>query len=309
MKNYFRLSIIVLCLHFFTNSIYAQQTPLFADYYYNQVLINPAHSGYYQDTEATISNFGFSEQVDGSPRTFSGVISTNFLDNTIGLSGGVINDEIGVTSATTIFASYAYKIIFDHHYNRARWWDYNPNVLSFGLTTGLLLFDENLSALGIADDPEFQNNVSVTVPTFAFGALFNHDNLYVGFSVQNLFSDSIASSDQNINIDTPFYLYGGYNWYLNRFEEFRFQPSILTKYVSGAPAQVDFNFSVNYKNSIEIGAGYRSSSSFSGLIGLHFLKNWRFAYSYNTFTGGTSPIQNTNGLILTYRSGKGFSQK
>lgn len=85
MKNYFRLGIIVLCLHFFTSCIYAQQTPLFADYYYNQVLINPAHSGYYQETEVTLSNFGFSDQVDGSPRTFAGLFSTNFLDNTIGL--------------------------------------------------------------------------------------------------------------------------------------------------------------------------------------------------------------------------------
>jgi len=60
---------------------------------------------------------------------------------------------------------------------------------------------------------------------------------------------------------------------------------------------------------IEVGAGYRSSSSFSGLIGLYFLKNLRFAYSYNTFTGGTSPIRNTNGFILTYRAGDGFSQR
>ena len=308
MKNTFRLGILLSCLYFFQVPVFGQQTPLFADYYYNQVLLNPAHSGFYQDTEVILSNFGFLNQFDGSPRTFSGVISSSFYDNFIGISGGVISDQIGVTNATTVFASYAYKIIFDHHYNRARWWDYNPNVLSFGLTTGVLFFNENLSELGIVDDPQFENDLNATVPTFGFGALFNHNKLYVGFSVQNLFSETLAT-DQNIAIDTSFYLYGGYNWYLNRFEEFRLQPSILTKYVSGAPTQVDLNFSVNYKNIIEVGAGYRSSSSFSGLIGFHFLKNWRFAYSYNTFTGGTSPIGNTNGFILTYRGGNGFSQR
>ena len=192
----------------------------------------------------------------------------------------------------------------ERYINRARWWNYNPNVLSFGLTTGVLLFDENLSSLNIPDDPNFENDINVTVPTFGFGVLYNHNKLYIGFSVQNLFSDTIAS-DRNVNIQTPYYLYGGYRLYLTKFEEIRVQPSILIKYEDDAPAQFDFNVSANYKNKVEVGAGYRSSSSFNGLVGLYLFKNLRFAYSYTVFDRDT-PFSNTNGFILTYRSGEGL---
>ncbi|MGY3791696.1 PorP/SprF family type IX secretion system membrane protein [Aquimarina sp. 433] len=303
MRKYIYLLMAVMLSSYYNNTR-AQQTPVFSDYYYNQVLINPAHSGYYSDTEVSLSNFGYLSGFEGNPRTFSGIVSTNAFENSVGISGGFISDQIGVTTATTIFASYAYKIFFDHNYNRARWWNYNPNVLSFGLTTGVLFFNEDLSRLNIQGDPNFQNDVNVTVPTFGFGILYNHNKLYIGFSAQNLFSNSIAS-DQNVNIQTPYYLYGGYRLYLSRFEEIRIQPSALIKFEADAPAQFDFNVSVNYKNKIEIGAGYRSSSSLNALAGFYFLKNWRFAYSYTAFNRDT-PFNNTNGFILTYRSGEGF---
>ncbi|WP_108866388.1 PorP/SprF family type IX secretion system membrane protein [Aquimarina aquimarini] len=304
MVQYIYQIMTILILSLCNSSLVAQQTPLFTDYYYNQVLINPAHSGYHPDTEVSLSNFGYLNDFEGSPRTFSGILTTSVFDNNVGISGGVISDQIGVTSATSIFASYAYKLFFDHNYSRARWWNYNPNVLSFGLTTGVLFLNEELSQLNIQGDPNFENDVSVTVPSFGFGALYNHNKLYLGFSVQNLFSDGIASN-QNINIQTPYYLYGGYRLYLSRFQEIRVQPSMLVKFEADAPAQFDFNVSVNYKNKIEVGAGYRSSSSLNALVGLYFLKNWRFAYSYTTF-GRDTPITNTNGFVLTYKAGEGF---
>ncbi len=296
------MTVFILSLLF--NAIQAQQTPIFSDYYYNQVLLNPAHSGYYPETEISISNFGYLNDFEGNPRTFSGILSTSIIDDKVGVSGGIIRDQIGVTSATTVFASYAYKLFFDHNYNRARWWNYNPNVLSFGLTTGVLFLNEDLSRLNIQGDPNFENDVNVTVPTFGFGALYNHNKLYVGFAVQNLFSNSIAS-DQNVNIQTPYYLYSGYRLYLSRFEEVRVQPSMLVKLEKDAPAQFDFNVSVNYKNKIEAGIGYRTSSSLNALVGLYFFQNWRFAYSYTMFDRET-PFSNTNGFILTYKAGKGF---
>jgi len=121
------LTIIVLSLSY--NAIHAQQTPLFADYYYNQALINPAHSGYHPSTELSVSNSGYLSSFEGSPRTFSGILNTSVFRDKVGISGGFISDQIGVTSATTIYASYAYKIFLDHNYNRARWWNYNQLCL------------------------------------------------------------------------------------------------------------------------------------------------------------------------------------
>ena len=302
MKYLYHILVIIV-LSVCSNNI-AQQTPLFSDYYYNPVLINPAHTGYYSNTEINLSNFGYLNQFEGNPRTFSGIFNTNILKNKVGIGGGFISDKIGVMSATTVFASYAYKLYFDRHYNRARWWDYNPSVLSFGLTTGVMLIHEKLSELAIQGDPNFQKDIDITLPTFGIGMLYSQNNFYLGFSIQNLFSNT-AANDQNINVTIPYYFYGGYRWYFNRFEELRFQPSFLAKYVSGAPLQFDLNFSVNYKNKIEMGAGYRTNSSINALVGFYVFDTWRFAYNYTMYENNT-PFNNTNGFILTYRFGKGF---
>jgi len=304
MTKYINQILAILVLLLMNSHINAQQTPVFSDYYYNQSILNPAHSGYYLDTEISISNFGFLNDFEGNPRTFSGIFNANFNENTVGVSGGISNDQIGVSSVTSIFGSYAYKINFGHYYNRARWWDYNPDVLSFGVTAGLLLFNENLSSLNIQGDPNFEEDVNITIPTFGLGVLYNHNRLHLGFSVQNLFSNSIAN-DQNINIQVPLYIYGGYKFYFTKFEEIRIQPSALIKFENQAPAQIDLNISANYKNKIEVGTGYRTTSSFNGLVGIYFAKKLRFAYSYTAYNRNT-PFANTNGFILTYRSGEGF---
>lgn len=297
-------TLLVICILPIGNYTQAQQTPVFSDYYYNQTLINPAYSGVYSKTEISISNFGYLNQFEGSPKTFSGVFNTPISKYNVGLGGGFISDQIGVTSINTIFVSYAYKLYFRNKNAQGRWWNEDANVLSFGLTTGISFFNENLSELEIQGDPDFENDVNVTIPSFGFGILYNRNKFYLGFSAQNLFSGSF-SSEKNINIKTPYYIYGGYKWYFNNLEEIQFQPSILAKFVSGAPTQFDFNFSANYKNKIEIGAGYRTSSSFNALIGFYFLENWRFAYSYTAIIKN-SPLNNTSGLILTYRTGEGF---
>ncbi len=302
--KYLYYILVIIVLSVCDTNVIAQQSPLFSDYYYTPVLINPAHTGYHSNTEISLSNFGYLNQFEGNPRTFSGVYNTSTLKNKVGIGGGFISDKIGVTSVTTIFASYAYKLYFDHHYNRARWWDYNPSVLSFGLTTGVILIHEKLSELGIQGDPNFKNDIDITVPTLGIGMLYNQKDFYLGISVQNLFSNT-ATNDKNINVTIPYYFYGGYRWYFNRFEELRFQPSFLAKYVSGAPLQFDLNFSVNYKNKIEVGAGYRTNSSFNALASFYFFDTWRFAYNYTIYKNNT-PFNNTNGFILTYRFGEGF---
>ncbi len=294
---------VFLCSSF--NFVMAQQSPLFTDYYYNPLLINPAHAGQGGYTDISISNFGYLNDIEGSPKTLSGLFSTSIWRDQIGIGGGVVSDQIGVSDITNIFASYAYKITFDYHEGRAQWWEPNPTVLSFGLTTGVLLVQENLSELNLPGDPSFENDVDATVPSFGAGVAYDHDHVFAGASIQNLFANNLTN-ERNINVSSPLYVYGGYRWYLTRFEEIRIQPSLLAKFESGAPAQFDFNLSANYKNKVEIGAGYRSNNSINALIGVYFLEYWRFSYTFALATND-SPLGNSNGFVITFRPGVGFA--
>ena len=304
-KNYTFITLVVLLMGWST--MFAQQTPVFANYNYNTVIINPAHAGFHQNSEFTLSNRGYVNSIEGSPRNIGLLFNSPLRSEKMGFGAGVFSDQVGVTTATNIFAAYAYKLIFDHNYNRARWWSYNPHVLSFGITAGAMIYDENLLELGIQNDPNFANNINTTLPTLGVGILYNRNKMYVGFSAPNLLGDAWSTED-NINLEIPYYLYAGYRFFASRFEEILINPSILSKYVSGAPAQFDFNTIVSYKNKIEVGAGYRTNSSINLLAGLYLSDHLRLIYNYNQMLRD-APVQTTHGIILSYRLGTGFKNR
>ncbi|MBR9853355.1 MAG: type IX secretion system membrane protein PorP/SprF [Algicola sp.] len=299
---------LALLFCFAITSSHGQQNPTFTEYNYNPFVINSAYAGVSEAAEATMSRIGFGNQeFEGTPKTFAFTFNTSLQDNRMGLGAGVINDEIGVTKATQVFGAYSYKIILNdnaHPY----WKIYDRSFISFGLQAGALLYRQNLLSLGIQDDPNFAKNINSTLPTAGAGILFGHANFFAGLSAPNLIGDTFSNQD-NIEVSQPIYGYTGYHFALNRYtSEYILKPSLLFKYESGAPFQVDANLSLSIKNMLEIGAGYRTSESFNILAGLYFFKNFRALYSY-TQGASDSPLGNTHGLVISYRFGEGYLLK
>jgi len=48
-----------------------------------------------------------------------------------------------------------------------------------------MIYDENLSELGLENDPEFQEDVHRFTPTFGVVFLYNRDKVYFGLSSPN----------------------------------------------------------------------------------------------------------------------------
>ena len=288
--------------------IKAQQTPVFTEYNYNPFLINSAYAGINLDAEATLSNSGFNSQFPGTPKNFAFTFNTALNEGKMGLGAGIINDEIGVTSATQVFAAYSYKLFFDFKSNRPYWQLYDRTVLSFGITAGALLYNEDLLQLGIQGDPNFAENIDATLPAAGVGILFGHSNFFIGASIPNVLGDTFSNQD-NLELSRPIYGYTGYYFSPNKFnDDFILKPSLLFKHENGAPFQVDLNMGISYKNSFELGLGYRTSSSINFAAGFYLIKNFRAMYNY-TQRGGDAPIGNTHGIILSYRAGSGFASR
>ncbi|WP_209402299.1 PorP/SprF family type IX secretion system membrane protein [Pseudozobellia sp. WGM2] len=281
----------------------AQQTPTFSEYNYNPYLINSAFAGLAPSAEIGINNSGFFNQIEGSPRNFALSFHTPLNRGKLGLGAGIVRDKIGVTTSTSAFATYSYKIFFDTKSNRPYWQIYTPNSVSFSISPGVQQYQENLLELGIMNDPNFAMNINATIPTVGIGFLLNLTNVYVGLSTPNVIGDML-SSDENVDINVPYYGYLGYRFFSNQFEELMIKPNILLKYENGAPFQADINLAVSFSN-FELGTGYRTNSSINLLAGIYFLKNLRFIYNYNLATND-SPLGNTHGLILNYRFGDGY---
>ncbi|WP_343488026.1 PorP/SprF family type IX secretion system membrane protein [Allomuricauda sp. d1] len=297
--------LLIFLMGWMLSPIFGQQTPTFTEYNFNPFIINSAYAGVLDAAEATLSNIGFGSQTfEGAPRSFAFTFNSPLRNEKMGLGGGVINDEIGVTSATQIFAAYSYKIFLND--NAYPYWKvYDRSFISFGLNAGALLYNQDLLSLGIQNDPNFAENVNATLPTVGAGILFGHSNFFAGISAPNLLGDAVSNQD-NLKLSQPVYGYTGYHFVLNKYKpDFILKPSMLFKYESGAPFQVDVNLSLSIKNSIEIGAGFRTSNSFNALAGFYLFKNFRALYSY-TQGSGDSPLGNTHGIVLSYRGGSGY---
>lgn len=294
---------LMMCLT--TITINGQQNPTFTEYNYNPFLINSGYAGVAQDAEITLSNIGFGNQdFQGAPKTFSMTFHTPLRNDKMGLGAGVINDQIGVTNATQLFGAYSYKIILNQNAH-PYWKVYDRTFISFGLQGGALIYNQDLLSLGITDDPNFSENINTTLPTAGLGVLFGHANFFAGISVPNILGDQFSNNDP-LRLSRPVYGYTGYHFVLNRYTpDYILKPSLLFKYESGAPFQLDTNIALSVKNAVELGVGYRTGSSFNIFAGLYFLKNFRVIYSY-TQGSSDSPLSNMHGLLLSYRFGNGF---
>ena len=303
---YIALLATTFVMQFTNGRLQAQQTPTFSEYNYNPYLINSAFAGLAPSTEVTLSNSGFFNQFEGSPRSFALSLHSPINRGKIGLGAGFIRDEIGVTTSTSAFATYSYKIFFDTKSNRPYWQIYMPNSLSFAITPGVQQYQENLLELGIMNDPNFAQNVDATIPTIGVGILLNLANFYVGLSTPNILGDALASNDENLDLQSPYYGYLGYRFFSNQFEEIMIKPNMLLKYENGAPFQLDMNLAISYKNKFEIGTGYRTNSSLNLLAGVYLFDNLRAIYNYN-LTFNDSPLGNTHGIIISYLFGDGYA--
>lgn len=268
-------------------------------------MINPAYAGLHNNTELVLSNRGYLNSFDGSPKNISLSINAPIEKKDIGLGAGVMADEIGVTTITNLFAAYSYKIEFDHKNNRPDYELYYMNVLSFGITAGIQFYADNLLQLGIDDDPDFDHNIHAAIPTIGAGIMYNKENFFAGFSSPNLIGDLLSSSDE-VDLKNTYYGYFGYHFFGNQFNEYIIKPSVFVKYQQGAPFQVDLNMAVNYKNKVEVGAGYRTTSSANFLLGFYIFDNWRLVYNYNQALGD-SLLSSTHGISLSYRFGSGYN--
>ena len=292
----------------FICTVSAQQTPSFTEYNYNPFVLNSAYAGVLESSEATLSNIGFGNQsFDGAPRSFAFTFNTPLRNEKMGLGIGVINDEIGVTTATQVFGAYSYKIILNdnaHPY----WKVFDRSFISFGLNAGALLYNQDLLSLGLQDDPNFSENVNATLPSVGAGILFGYHNFFAGVSAPNLLGDTFANQD-NLQLSQPLYAYTGYHVVLDRYDpKFILKPSMLFKYENGAPFQIDANLGLSFKNFLEVGAGFRTSSTLNAFLGFYLFDNFRAIYSYSQ-GNGDSPLRNTHGIILSYRAGDGYGNR
>ncbi len=281
----------------------AQQQPMYSQYMFNMLNINPAYAGSRGVGTATALYRNQWVGIPGAPQTVSLGFDMPINEKKIGLGFQLYDDRLGIERSTGFNASYAFRIQLTA-----------SGTLSLGLQAGILNYRANYSEVRTFQpgDPSFSQNISGILPSAAAGVYYNSDKFYIGISTPALLQtkisyDNVASVSSVSGRDLHLYLASGFVLPLN--QDLVLKPSLLIKAVSGAPIEFDLNTNLWIQNVLALGVSYRTGDSYVGMMELQLNKQLRLGYAYDkTFTNLSTYNSGTHELMLRVELGSGNSK-
>jgi type IX secretion system PorP/SprF family membrane protein len=274
----------------------AQQYPVFSQYYFNELVINPAYAGNHVQLSLTSMYRNQWINFPGAPRTLNFTGHTALYKNKMGVGLMINHDEIGSYRNQNVFAQYAYKLNF------------REATLAMGLQAGFNFVGADFSQLNLLnpDDPSF-SFINSFKPNFGGGIYYSKKNFFVGFSVpmilNNAYPYSLETALDNIKEARYYFLRSGIIFPINRQETVKLNPSILLRTQEGQPVSVDLNLGAVFYDVISIGASYRNVDAFITFIDLKISEKFHFAYSYDWTVSDIRQFSNgSHEFVLNYRA-------
>ncbi|MEN9697189.1 MAG: hypothetical protein RLZ56_610 [Bacteroidota bacterium] len=271
-----KLYIIAGCFILSITKLQAQTEPMYSQYMFNMLSINPAYAG---NREATNLNFFQRRQwagLQGAPQTTSLSLDGSTNANKAGWGIQFYDDRLGVEKA-----SGANFMLSTHLQVSQR------GTLSAGLSLGLMNYRidlMNVQGRFTPNDPAFYANLNKWLPDVGLGIYYNTNNFYAGISIPNVLKSRVSAFDamnsgiQKVN-NTHLYFTTGF--VVNVNDDVKIKPSTLLKAVSGSPLQADFNTNVWLKDIVGIGVSYRTGDAVIGMLELQANESLKIGYAYD----------------------------
>lgn len=260
----------------------AQQDPLFSQYMFNPLIVNPAYAGSREAISSTLLHRSQWVGLDGAPTTQTLGVHAPLNRKKIALGGLVVNDRIGPVNTFGIFGIYAYKLPLTN------------GKLAFGLKGGLYNFAYNQSLINYQDqaDPLSQTGtISRTTPSFDFGMYYSTNKSYVGLAITHLTKEAfrldVPELESRSVLQRHYTLTAGKAIPISKMVVLR--PSVFARTTGLDLLNADVNLSVLLNKKLWLGASYRSSKDLILLAEVNITKQFRFGYSYDLIL---SPLRN-----------------
>lgn len=283
--------IIVVILFFTTSIVMAQQESVFTFYKSQMNLVNPAYVGINNETLWTSSIRNQWSGIEDAPETQTLSYSTS-LGKNMGVGASVINDRTFIEKETFVGVDFSYKIQMN-----------TTTDLYLGIKAGGNFYDVNTTGLesyNIESDQAL-SSINTFNPNFGIGAVLKEDKWYVSLSIPRLFNTNKAKNQSGIAMsatDRPHvYLSGGYDFVLD--PTFVLKPSVMMRYVNGAPVSLDLTTMLQIDTNFEIGGMYRTDKAFAAMSTFRLNNRFVLGYAYEMSTQPTlASARNTNEIIL-----------
>lgn len=276
------------------NFSFAQQYPVFTQYYFNELVINPAYAGSHIQFSATAMYRNQWVNFPGAPKTVSFSAHTSIIKGKIGVGLLFNRDEIGSYKNNNIYGYYSYMLRF-------------PNAtLSMGLQAGVNILGANYNLdLQHIDDAQFTSFLNELKPNFGVGLYYNRKNFFAGFSVPFILNNKVANIEEALATITEaryYFIRAGFFAPIDRMENIKINPSILVRAQEEQPLSFDFNLAFVIKDVLSIGGSYRNVDALMTFIDLKLSDRMHFGYSYDWTQSDINIFSNgTHEFMINYR--------
>jgi len=257
-----KIIIIIIALGIY-GGINAQQLPLYSQYMFNKMLINPAVAGSEDNLPIQLAVREQWVGFDDAPSTQ--ILSGHYCFSSYNMGVGAVLfvDRFGSERRIGFQANYSYILdVFD------------DAKLALGL--GIQVFQyqldyDQLIALDDADPNIYGNVQSKVVPEADFGAYLYHDDYFAGISANQMIGMAVKIGGEEVQMSRlvrHYNLMGGYKFDLHN--GFEIEPSLLVKTSFKAPSQLDFNVRGIYQENYWFGISYRTAGDIVALLGIRY---------------------------------------
>lgn len=270
---------------FFSGAVtFGQQLPIYSQYLYNKILINPSVAG-----SDGYTRFGLTAReqwvgYDGTPRTFTAAWQTRFLkqsyiikrkndnrqilkpstDGNVGLGGYIFSDRNGLINRNGVQFSYA------HHT-----WLKENTQLSFGLAANVYHYriDANKINFEDPDDPILNSSLrrGLFVPDATFGISLLNPKFSLGVSADQLFQASGkiggSGSYKDFNLKRQYSIFGSYDIEQGYYNII--QPSFIFMTSGQMLPQADIGVTYIFHDNFLTGLAYRTSKALIATVGIN----------------------------------------
>ena len=275
-------------------SVNAQQDPMFTQYMFNEITVNPAYAGSHKVISATLLYRNQWAGFEGNPETKTFNVHSPLKNEQIGAGISIIQDNIGISSNFNMYANGSYMIPFS-----------STSHLAFGLQAGFTHFKEELGKLKGNDGEDIpvpESGVGTgMLPNIGAGIHYETHNFYVGASVPKLLATTVTNDDiGTLKTSQHFFLTMGYLIKLNPI--WMMKPATMIKAVTGAPVNADISLDVIYDKTYTLGVGYRSAESLDLMAMYQVNREFRIGYAYDISLNGLKSYHNgSHEIIVNYR--------
>jgi len=283
-----KIYLIIIVLIFATTSkLSAQQLPLYSQYMFNHMLINPAVTGSTEGIDLKLLARQQWVGIDKGPSTQLISGHTSLVNGTMGVGGIIFADRFGPETKIGLQGNYSYIIpVFGE-----------SAKLAFGLSLQVFQYQMNYADLTYLDldDPELNfNKENAWLPESDFGIYLYSENYFAGISGNQLLElpvkigTSYLDRNNTSTLSRHYHLLGGYMFKLNA--DFSIEPSVLLKTTFKSPFQADVNVRGVYRNDYWLGFSYRTDGDIIALIGMSY-KEFVFGFAFDYATSKLSNFQ------------------